>query len=192
MLSASERYYETHGEPLFSSRRSPCKSRAAPNHTRTARRRQRPTQPRVASLSKGSGRASSTHTRERSLGRSAGPEGRHQARLSADSWGLSIVLTHAPGRPLPPDASAHPVPSQAHDRPFRGAHGGERRHLRGLPHAHDQDGCAPSSASPMYLEAAALSTRGCLTTHYCVLGMHAARGGATFLLPTHFFLPTHC
>eukprot|EP00964_Phaeocystis_antarctica_P134148 scaffold98374_cov48-Phaeocystis_antarctica.AAC.1 len=75
MLSASERYYETHGEPLFSSRRSRCKSRAAPNHTRTARRRQRPTQPREASLSKGSGRASSTHTRERSLGRSAATEG---------------------------------------------------------------------------------------------------------------------
>ena len=88
MLSASERYYETHGEPLFSSRRSPCKSRAAPNHTRTARRRQRPTQPRVASLSKGSGRASSTHTREeRSLGRSAAPEGRHQARLSVPTAG---------------------------------------------------------------------------------------------------------
>jgi hypothetical protein len=32
MLCASERYYETHGEPLFSSRRSPCeKSTAAPN-----------------------------------------------------------------------------------------------------------------------------------------------------------------
>ena len=51
---------------------------------------------------------------------------------------------------------------------------------------------ALGAASPMYLEAATLGTRGCLTTHYCVLGMHAARGGATCLLPTHYFLPTHC
>ena len=52
----------------------------------------------------------------------------------------------------------------------------------------------------MYLEAATLGTRGCLTTHY-LLGMHAARDGATSyprttfyprtadLLPAHYHLP---
>ena len=58
MLSASERYHETHGEPLFSSRGTGCKSRAAPTNEPPGGGSGQ--QPRARLLPEGPGRAAST------------------------------------------------------------------------------------------------------------------------------------
>ena len=77
------------------------------------------------------------------------PRGCHQVRLSAPSARAPrrVALRtpdHAHGRALCPHAVLA-MYSQAHDRPLGRADGGEHRHLRRLPDADDQDGCAPHS-----------------------------------------------